>query len=108
MIYVQYGDLSVFEKRTLARLCQVNDVERQRGGTDQMVFNIPTLLAYISAVFTLQPGDLVLTGTPAGVGQVLLNIIYIYIYFLVMELNIFYSMSFKSQNKNSLILILPS
>ena len=32
------------------------------------VFGIPELLAYISAVMTLEPGDLVLTGTPAGVG----------------------------------------
>ena len=33
-----------------------------------MVFPIPALLAYISRVMTLEPGDLVLTGTPAGVG----------------------------------------
>ncbi|KAF2361892.1 Fumarylacetoacetase C-terminal-related [Trinorchestia longiramus] len=50
--------------------CKVNGEDRQRGNTDQMVFNIPTLLSYISGIFTLQPGDLVLTGTPAGVGPV--------------------------------------
>jgi 2-keto-4-pentenoate hydratase/2-oxohepta-3-ene-1,7-dioic acid hydratase in catechol pathway len=33
-----------------------------------MVFDIPTLVAYISGVMTLEPGDLVLTGTPGGVG----------------------------------------
>ena len=35
-----------------------------------MVFNIPTLLAHISSIMTLQPGDTILTGTPAGVGSV--------------------------------------
>ena len=34
-----------------------------------MIFDIPTLLAYISSVMTLEPGDLVATGTPAGVGR---------------------------------------
>lgn len=46
----------------------VNDVLRQDGHTGDMVFPVPELLAYISAVMTLEPGDLVLTGTPAGVG----------------------------------------
>lgn len=50
--------------------CQVNGEHRQRGSTDQMVFNIPTLLSFISSTFTLYPGDVVLTGTPAGVGPV--------------------------------------
>lgn len=46
----------------------VNDLLRQDGHTGDMVFPVPELLAYISAVMTLEPGDLVLTGTPAGVG----------------------------------------
>jgi len=33
-----------------------------------LIFSIPTLLSYISAAFTLEPGDIILTGTPAGVG----------------------------------------
>ena len=41
---------------------------RQDGRTDQMMWGIPSLLAYISAIMTLEPGDLVLTGTPEGVG----------------------------------------
>jgi 2-keto-4-pentenoate hydratase/2-oxohepta-3-ene-1,7-dioic acid hydratase in catechol pathway len=41
---------------------------RQRGESADMLFSIPSLLAEISTVFTLQPGDVVLTGTPAGVG----------------------------------------
>jgi 2-keto-4-pentenoate hydratase/2-oxohepta-3-ene-1,7-dioic acid hydratase in catechol pathway len=46
----------------------VNGVERQRGRADEMQFQIPFLLAYISSIMTLEPGDLVATGTPAGVG----------------------------------------
>jgi 2-keto-4-pentenoate hydratase/2-oxohepta-3-ene-1,7-dioic acid hydratase in catechol pathway len=47
---------------------RVNGVERQRADSSQMVFSIPTLLSYISGIMTLLPGDLVATGTPAGVG----------------------------------------
>ncbi|MCB9626590.1 MAG: fumarylacetoacetate hydrolase family protein [Sandaracinaceae bacterium] len=47
---------------------RVNDALRQDGHTSDMVFPLPHLLAYISAVMTLEPGDLVLTGTPSGVG----------------------------------------
>ena len=49
-------------------VCRVNGSERQRGRTADMAFGIRQLLAYISAVMTLEPGDLVVTGTPAGVG----------------------------------------
>jgi 2-keto-4-pentenoate hydratase/2-oxohepta-3-ene-1,7-dioic acid hydratase in catechol pathway len=37
--------------------------------TRDIVFNVPTLIAYISSVMTLEPGDLIFTGTPAGVGE---------------------------------------
>jgi 2-keto-4-pentenoate hydratase/2-oxohepta-3-ene-1,7-dioic acid hydratase in catechol pathway len=46
----------------------VNGVVRQTGRCGEMVFNIPQLIAYISAAMTLEPGDVILTGTPAGVG----------------------------------------
>lgn len=49
--------------------CTVGDTLRQEAVTSQMVFDIPFLLAYISKVMTLQPGDVILTGTPAGVGE---------------------------------------
>jgi 2-keto-4-pentenoate hydratase/2-oxohepta-3-ene-1,7-dioic acid hydratase in catechol pathway len=52
----------------LTVVTRVNGVERQRGYGSDMVFAIPELLAYISTVMTLEPGDLVATGTPAGVG----------------------------------------
>jgi 2-keto-4-pentenoate hydratase/2-oxohepta-3-ene-1,7-dioic acid hydratase in catechol pathway len=54
--------------RTLEVIGRVNGEERQRGRTAEMIFDIPQLLAYISAIMTLEPGDLVATGTPAGVG----------------------------------------
>ncbi|HRD66944.1 MAG TPA: fumarylacetoacetate hydrolase family protein [Candidatus Competibacter sp.] len=47
---------------------QVNGEFRQQGNTQQMMVGIFELMAYISTHFTLQPGDVVLTGTPAGVG----------------------------------------
>jgi 2-keto-4-pentenoate hydratase/2-oxohepta-3-ene-1,7-dioic acid hydratase in catechol pathway len=46
----------------------VNGVERQRGRLDQMIFSPAELVAFISRIMTLEPGDLVSTGTPAGVG----------------------------------------
>jgi 2-keto-4-pentenoate hydratase/2-oxohepta-3-ene-1,7-dioic acid hydratase in catechol pathway len=46
----------------------VNGEVRQRAGTGDMVHDVPTLISYISRVMTLLPGDVVLTGTPAGVG----------------------------------------
>jgi len=47
---------------------RVNGELRQQGSTLDFIFPIPKLLAYITAIFTLELGDLVLTGTPAGVG----------------------------------------
>jgi 2-keto-4-pentenoate hydratase/2-oxohepta-3-ene-1,7-dioic acid hydratase in catechol pathway len=44
---------------------------RQQGNTRDMLFPVPRLLAYLSTIWTLAPGDLVYTGTPAGVGPVL-------------------------------------
>jgi 2-keto-4-pentenoate hydratase/2-oxohepta-3-ene-1,7-dioic acid hydratase in catechol pathway len=54
---------------SLSLVTRVNGTERQRSTSAQMVFTIPSLLAYISRVMTLEPGDAVLTGTPAGVGR---------------------------------------
>jgi 2-keto-4-pentenoate hydratase/2-oxohepta-3-ene-1,7-dioic acid hydratase in catechol pathway len=52
----------------LTVVTRVNGIERQRGRSNEMVFSIPSLLAYISHIMTLEPGDLVATGTPSGVG----------------------------------------
>ncbi len=48
--------------------CKVSGQPRQMGSTRDMVFSVPTLVAFISSVMTLEPGDLIFTGTPAGVG----------------------------------------
>lgn len=49
--------------------CTVDGEVRQLGNTGQLVFDAPALLAYISTFTILRPGDLVLTGTPGGVGS---------------------------------------
>ena len=48
---------------------RVNSEIRQMSSTREMVFNIPQLIVYISSIMTLLPGDVILTGTPAGVGK---------------------------------------
>ena len=48
---------------------RVNGQMRQMASTRDMVFNVPTLIAYVSSVMTLEPGDLIFTGTPSGVGE---------------------------------------
>ena len=58
-----YADLG-----TLTVITRVNGAERQRAPASEMVFSIPFLLSYVSHVMTLEPGDIVATGTPAGVG----------------------------------------
>jgi len=55
--------------RTLEVRTRVNGVERQHGRTADMAYSIPVILSYISRVMTLEPGDLIPTGTPAGVGR---------------------------------------
>jgi 2-keto-4-pentenoate hydratase/2-oxohepta-3-ene-1,7-dioic acid hydratase in catechol pathway len=54
--------------RALEVECTVNGTVRQRGRSTDMVFPFPVLLAFITRVMTLEPGDIVATGTPAGVG----------------------------------------
>jgi 2-keto-4-pentenoate hydratase/2-oxohepta-3-ene-1,7-dioic acid hydratase in catechol pathway len=50
--------------------CEVNEEVRQLGRTKDMIFDVPTLVSYVSHVMTLLPGDVVLTGTPAGVSPI--------------------------------------
>jgi 2-keto-4-pentenoate hydratase/2-oxohepta-3-ene-1,7-dioic acid hydratase in catechol pathway len=52
-------------------MCRVNGAMRQMASTREMVFTIPQLIAYISSVMTLNPGDVILTGTPAGIGPLM-------------------------------------
>jgi 2-keto-4-pentenoate hydratase/2-oxohepta-3-ene-1,7-dioic acid hydratase in catechol pathway len=48
--------------------CTVNEQMRQMGSTRDMIFSVPNLVAYISSIMTLEIGDVILTGTPSGVG----------------------------------------
>lgn len=54
--------------RELEVICRVNGEVRQHGHARDMAFDIPTLVAYVSSIMTLEPGDVIATGTPAGVG----------------------------------------
>jgi len=58
-----------FDPSDAVMTCRVNGQMRQMASTRDMVFGIETLIAYISSVMTLEPGDLIFTGTPAGVGE---------------------------------------
>jgi len=49
---------------------KVNGEVRQKGHTADMIFSVVTLVAYASTIFTLEPGDLIYTGTPEGVGAI--------------------------------------
>ncbi|WP_110588713.1 fumarylacetoacetate hydrolase family protein [Microbacterium suaedae] len=49
-------------------ITRLNEEEKQRGAFRDMIFDVPAIIEYVSAAFTLLPGDLILTGTPAGVG----------------------------------------
>lgn len=48
----------------------VNGTRRQEGNLDQMIWKVPEIIAELSKLFTLAPGDIIMTGTPAGVGAV--------------------------------------
>jgi len=52
----------------LAIRCRLNGTIMQESRTDQMIFRLPRLISYLSRHFTLRPGDVILTGTPHGVG----------------------------------------
>jgi 2-keto-4-pentenoate hydratase/2-oxohepta-3-ene-1,7-dioic acid hydratase in catechol pathway len=47
---------------------RLNKVVVQQSNTSQMIFDIPTIIAYVSTLVPLEPGDVIATGTPSGVG----------------------------------------
>jgi 2-keto-4-pentenoate hydratase/2-oxohepta-3-ene-1,7-dioic acid hydratase in catechol pathway len=53
--------------------CRVNGAVRQQASTREMLFDVPTVVAYVSRIMTLEPGDVILTGTPEGVGPLVSN-----------------------------------
>lgn len=58
--------VSGLDWRALELICRVNGVQRQHARSSDMHFSIPELLSFLSGVMTLEPGDLIATGTPAG------------------------------------------
>jgi 2-keto-4-pentenoate hydratase/2-oxohepta-3-ene-1,7-dioic acid hydratase in catechol pathway len=58
--------VSGLDWRGLELLCRVNGAERQRAKATDMHFSIPELVSFLSGIMTLEPGDLIATGTPAG------------------------------------------
>jgi len=59
-----------FENPNAIRLgCAINGVTEQDGSTDDLVFSVPRLIAYLSDMLPLLPGDLIFTGTPSGIGS---------------------------------------
>jgi len=65
-IETETGDLTAITVET-----RVDGVVRQHGSTSNMIFPVAFLVSYISRIMTLEPGDLILTGTPEGVGPLL-------------------------------------
>src|SRR5580658_120989 len=59
---------AIADPKTLELSMTVNGQERQRARVEQMIFDIPAIIASLSAGLTLEPGDIIATGTPAGVG----------------------------------------
>lgn len=56
------------DPQALAIRCRVNGVERQSGRTADMIFSVAEVIRHVTQVLTLEPGDLIATGTPEGVG----------------------------------------
>ncbi|HEY43577.1 MAG TPA: fumarylacetoacetate hydrolase family protein [Anaerolineae bacterium] len=59
-----------FEPADALITCSVNGQMRQMASTRDMIFTVPHIVAFISSVMTLEPGDVILTGTPPGVGPI--------------------------------------
>jgi 5-carboxymethyl-2-hydroxymuconate isomerase len=61
---------SVADPQALRLRLEVNGAVRQDGTTDHMINPVRQIVSYVSSIFTLEPGDVILTGTPSGVGPV--------------------------------------
>jgi 2-keto-4-pentenoate hydratase/2-oxohepta-3-ene-1,7-dioic acid hydratase in catechol pathway len=59
----------IVDPQNLEITTRVNDEIRQSSNTSEMIFNIPTIISTLSKGMTLEPGDIIATGTPAGVGK---------------------------------------
>jgi acylpyruvate hydrolase len=62
--------VQITDPHNLRLLLKINGIIKQDGTTADMTFRIPRLIEHISSIMTLEEGDLILTGTPSGVGPV--------------------------------------
>ena len=58
------------DPRHLTLTLNINGTTKQNANTDQMIYSIERIISFISEVMTIEPGDLILTGTPEGVGEI--------------------------------------
>lgn len=65
-VVVSLDELS--DREDIGVVTELNGEVRQNGRTSDMIFDVPTLISFLSNITTLVPGDLIFTGTPAGVG----------------------------------------
>ncbi len=63
-------DTELDPQEGLSLICRVNGEVTQSGSTADMVFGVGEIVAYVSSIMTLLPGDVILTGTPSGVGPI--------------------------------------
>jgi 5-carboxymethyl-2-hydroxymuconate isomerase len=61
---------TISDIQNLVLTLKVNEQIRQQGNTGEMIFEVDHLIAYISGIFTLEKGDVIITGTPAGVSPI--------------------------------------
>ncbi|XP_066252344.1 oxaloacetate decarboxylase, mitochondrial-like isoform X2 [Euwallacea similis] len=66
--FISKGDIS--DPHNVELWCKINGEEKQRGNTKDLLFNIPFLISYISRYLTLEPNDIIITGSPPGMGPV--------------------------------------
>ena len=67
-VVVRHCDIG--DPQRLAICSRINGVVKQSGNTQDMIFSIPELIAYISKNITLEPGDIIATGTPSGISPI--------------------------------------
>ena len=63
-------DTELDPREGLSLICRVNGEVTQSGSTADMVFGVGEIVSYVSSIMTLLPGDVILTGTPSGVGPI--------------------------------------
>jgi 2,4-diketo-3-deoxy-L-fuconate hydrolase len=66
-VLVSTDDLA--DRDALRMVCAINGEVRQDGNTSDLIFDVPTLVSFLSSITTLVTGDIIFTGTPAGVGM---------------------------------------